>query len=153
MEVAIRMDIDETIRQATEELRQQQARLHAVRERIEESRTTVRSTDGMITVVLDGRGELTSLSFNTTKFRQMAPAELGAAVVKVINKARVESRDEMLRAYGPLMPRGLGPAGSARGPADLDQMFDDVVRRGTEMLSAEAPAPRTDRYKEGNANE
>jgi DNA-binding protein YbaB len=133
------VDIEETMRQATEELRQQQARLRELREKARESSTTVRSADGMITVVVDGRGELSSIALNNAKWRRMPPAELCAALVKTISKARQESQEELLSAYGPLLPKGRGLPRSQDGRVNLDEMFDDAVRRGTELLAGERP--------------
>jgi DNA-binding protein YbaB len=140
------------IRQAKDELRKRQARLSEVREAIRESRTEVRSADGMITVVLDGQGDLSSIAFNTTKWRRMAPAEFGAALVKTINQARGQSREELMRTYSEFMPRGLGIPGSEDGAHSLDQMFDDAMRKANEILaegSSSTGSSSTGDYQEG----
>jgi DNA-binding protein YbaB len=136
----MRMDYDETMQGALAELRQKQARLREMRERASETQTKVRSADGMVTVVVDGRGELTSITFNTAKWRRMAPAELSALLVQTITKARADSRNEMLRNYHEFMPKGLLPR-SADGQLNFDQMFEDAIKKATTMLSGEFPEP------------
>ncbi|MGD0558437.1 MAG: YbaB/EbfC family nucleoid-associated protein [Streptosporangiaceae bacterium] len=128
------MDYNEMIQQATDELREQQARLSQVREKIQESSTKVRSTDGMITVVVDGRGDLSAVTFNSAKWRRMAPAEFGAALVQTINRARAQSREDLMRTYSAFMPEGMSMFGSPGGGTSLDQMFDDAMRKANEIL-------------------
>jgi DNA-binding protein YbaB len=144
------MDFEEEVRQAQEELRETRARLSEMREKIGEHRATVRSADGMISVVVDGRGEVVSIAFNTAKWRRMAPAELGDALVKTISKARAGSREELMQAYGSAMPGGLGPLGARAGRLNVDQLVDDVIRKGDEMLAERAGYPF---LQEGSAHE
>jgi DNA-binding protein YbaB len=125
------LDGEEALRQAQERLRQTEDRLAKVRKEVEESRVTVRSTDNMITVVVDGKGELVSIAFSTTKWRRMAPAELGDALVKTINKAREDSRAELMRSYSDVMPKPLRPAGAAEGRGSLEDMLNRMLGRST----------------------
>src|ERR1700761_5587948 len=92
-------DINYNFTDAVAELRRQQERLQNASSKLRDSKTTFRSKDGAITVGLDGSGEITSIAFNTTKFRRMAPTELGAALVETIKQARAQSREQMLSAY------------------------------------------------------
>jgi DNA-binding protein YbaB len=125
------LDSEEIMRQAEERLRQTEERLAKTRKKVEETRVSVRSTDNMITVVVDGKGELVSIAFNTTKWRRMAPAELGDALVKTINKAREDSRAELMRSYSGMMPESLLPPGAAEGRINLQEMFNTMLGRRT----------------------
>ncbi len=128
-----------SLEEATAELRRQQERLQAVRSRLDEVKTKVMSKDGMITVTLDSQGSVSSIAFNTTKFRRMAPAELGAALVQVILQAQTQAREQVMSAYRGMMPSGLGLDGLLSGKGDFNSMFDDAVRRADNML-AHGPA-------------
>jgi DNA-binding protein YbaB len=125
------LDGEEIMRLAEERLRQTEARLAQMRKKVEETRITVRSTDNVITAVVDGQGELVSITFTTAKWRRMAPAELGAALVKTINKAREDGRAELMRFYSGIMPERLRPAGAAEGRISLEEMFNDMLGRST----------------------
>ncbi len=125
--------------EATAELRRQQERLQAVRSRLREVKTKVRSKDGMITVTLDGRGDVSSIAFNTAKFRRMAPAELGAALVETIRQARGQAHEQVASAYRQFLPSGLGLEDLLSGKGDLNRMFDDVVRKANDIM-AHGPA-------------
>jgi DNA-binding protein YbaB len=124
---------------AVAELRRQQAQLQDVSSKLQESKTTFRSKDGAITVGLDGSGEITSISFNTTKFRRMAPAELGSALVETIRQARAQSRERVLSAYRSFIPAGVGLDDLLSGKRDFSGAFDDAVRRANDIL-AKGPA-------------
>jgi DNA-binding protein YbaB len=125
------LDSEEIVRQAQERLRQTEARLAKMRRKVEETRITARSTDNVITAVVDGQGELVSVTFATAKWRRMAPAELGAALVKTINKAREDSRAELMRFYRDMLPQPLLPPGAAGGRTSLQEMFDGILSRST----------------------
>jgi DNA-binding protein YbaB len=124
---------------AVAELRRQQERLQNASSKLKDSKTTFRSKDGAITVGLDGSGEITSIAFNTTKFRRMAPAELGAALVETISQARAQSREQMLSAYRQFIPAGTGLDDLLAGKRDFSGAFDDAVRRANDIL-ANGPA-------------
>ena len=128
-----------SLTEAISELRQQQERLQAVSSQLRETKTKVKSKDGMITVTLDGSGEIASIEFNTTKFRRMAPAELGAALVDTIRQARTQSREQVMNAYRSFIPSGLGLDGLFEGKADVSSIFDDAVRKANDIL-AHGPA-------------
>jgi DNA-binding protein YbaB len=120
--------------EATAEMRRQQERLRAVSSQLQEVKTKITSKDGMITLTLDGRGEVSSIAFNTVKFRRMAPAELGAALVEVIGQARSQAREQVMKAYRPFIPNGLGMDDFLSGKGDPSRILDDAVRRAENML-------------------
>lgn len=124
---------------AVAELRRQQERLQAVSSQLRETKTTFRSKDGAITVTLDGSGEVSSIAFNTTKFRRMAPTELGAALVETIKQARAQSREQVMNAYRSFIPAGAGLDDLFSGKGDFNRAFDDAVRRANDIL-AHGPA-------------
>jgi DNA-binding protein YbaB len=140
------MDYDEIIKQATDELRQTQVRLGEAREKIMESQTKASSPDGTIVVVLNGQGDLSSITFKTAKWRRMSPAELGALLVQTINRAREQGREDLMKTYGSFMPKGFGMLSSHDGEWSLDKMFDDAMRTANEILadgSSDPDIPRS----------
>jgi DNA-binding protein YbaB len=128
-----------SLTEAISELRQQQERLQAVSSQLRETKTKVKSKDGMITITLEGGGEIASIEFNTAKFRRMAPAELGAALVDTIRQARTQSREQALSAYRSFIPTGLGLDGLFDGKANVSSIFDDAVSKANDIL-AHGPA-------------
>ena len=122
------------------ELFRTQESLQSVRTRLREKPTKITSKDGMITVTLDERGDVTSIAFNTAKFRRMAPAELGAALVEVISRARVEGRSRVISAYRAFLPEGMDLEKIMSGKLDIESMLTAAKRRG-EQIMAEAQRP------------
>jgi DNA-binding protein YbaB len=139
MEDGMTADPSFSLTEAISELRQKQERLQAVSSQLRDTKTKVKSKDGMITITLDGGGDISSIDFNTVKFRRMAPAELGAALVDTIRQARAQSRKEMLTAYRPFIPSGVGLDGLFDGKANVSGIFDDAVRKANDIL-AHGPA-------------
>jgi DNA-binding protein YbaB len=124
------------------ELQRTQERLQSVRTRLRKKPTKITSKDGMITVTLDERGEVTSIAFNTAKFRRMAPAELGAALVQVISQARAEGRSQVISAYRPFLPEGMDLEKIMSGKLSMDGMLAAAKRRGEQIMAeAQRPAP------------
>src|SRR5262245_59950573 len=121
------------IRQAAEDLDRKQQRLREIRAELAKSATKVSSTDKMLTVELDAAGELTSITFNSQKFRRLAPAELGTILVDTISRARTQSRQRVFSAYKDLLPEGLREV--LNGKPNVDAMFDDARREADEMVA------------------
>jgi DNA-binding protein YbaB len=128
------LDGNFSLAEATAELRRQQERLQAVSSQVEENKTKVMSKDGMITVTVEN-GRVSSITFNTTKFRRMAPAELGSALVQVIGQAQAQATEQVMSAYREFMPSGFGLDGLLSGESDFNAMFDDAVRRAENMMA------------------
>ena len=129
------------------ELFRTQERLKSVQTRLKKKPTKITSKDGMITVILDDRGEVTSISFNTAKFRRMAPAELGSALVEVIGRARAEGRSQVIGAYRQFLPEGTDLEKIMSGKLDMESMLTAAKRHGEQILAdaqrpvrAESPA-------------
>jgi DNA-binding protein YbaB len=124
-----------SLEKAIGELRQQQETLLKKRSEMRSTTSKVSSRDHMITVSMDATGEITSISFNTAKFRRMAPAELGAALTETINQARAEIRQRVVETYGAFMPAGLDLESILTGKADFSAMFDDAVRKSNDIMN------------------
>ncbi|HET7014919.1 MAG TPA: YbaB/EbfC family nucleoid-associated protein [Streptosporangiaceae bacterium] len=131
----------ESFEEAVKELRRSQERLRSLRKEMQSKATKVTSKDGMITVALDGKSEITSISFNTAKFRRMAPAELGAVLVETINRARSEGRARVIDAYRSMFPAGMDIDAIMSGKFNVDNMFDDAVRRADAIMADGKPGP------------
>lgn len=139
-----RTDPQQAFEDTVAEMYRTQERLRAVRSRLQEKPVKVTSKDGMITVTLDGRGELTSIAFGTAKFRRMAPAELGAALVAAIRQARAESRTRIVDAYQPFLPAGMDLEKIMSGEFSMTGVLDAAKRRGEQIMAdAKRPIPAT----------
>jgi DNA-binding protein YbaB len=141
LENAVSTQPHESFQDAVIELRRSQERLRSLRDQMQSKATKVTSKDGMITVTLDGKSEVTSIAFNTAKFRRMAPAELSAVLVETINRARSEGRARVIDAYRSMFPNGMDLDAVMTGKFNMDKMFDDTVRRAEAIIADGQPRP------------
>jgi DNA-binding protein YbaB len=125
----------ESFQEAVNELRRSQERLRSLRGEMQSKATKVTSKDGMVTVALDGKSEVTSITFNTAKFRRMAPAELSAVLVETISRARSEGRSRVIDAYKSMFPKGMDIDALMSGKFSTDKIFDDAVRRAEAIMA------------------
>ena len=133
-------DPHKAFEKAMEELQRTQERLKSVRQKLQSKPIKVTSKDGMISITLDAAGEVTSIVFNTQKWRRMAPAELGSVLVEAITRAREQGRAKLVEAYGPLLPEGLDPAKIMSGKFSVDSIFESARRRSEQIMAGSPPA-------------
>ncbi len=74
-----------------------------------------------MTATVDATGRLTELKFHTDGYRGMAPAELGATLVEVIDRAQRKMSDRVAEAYDAFAPEGVDTAAVMRGEVDVEQ--------------------------------
>jgi DNA-binding protein YbaB len=125
----------ESFEEAVNELRRSQERLQSLRGELQSKATKVTSKDGMVTVTLDGKSEVTSISFNSAKFRRMAPAELGAVLVETISRARGEGRSRVIDAYKSMFPKGMDIDAIMNGKFNANKIFDDAMRQAETIMA------------------
>jgi DNA-binding protein YbaB len=131
----------ESFQEALGELRRSQERLRSLRNDVQSKATKVTSKDGMVTVTLEGGSEVTSIAFNTAKFRRMAPAELSSVLVETINRARSEGRARVIDAYRSMFPDGMDIDAVMAGKFNVEKIFDDAARRAHAIMADGQPSP------------
>lgn len=124
---------------AMEELQRSQERLKSVRQKLQDKPIKVTSKDHMISITLDAAGEVTSIVFNTQKWRRMAPTELGSVLVEAITEARAQGRAQLAEAYRPFLPEGLDPTKIMSGKFSVDSIFESARRRSEQIMAAVQP--------------
>ena len=63
-----------------------------VRRQVRRSRTTVEDRDRLLSVTVDGHGDLCELTFHGEDYVDLPPAELADLIVKTVTAARLEAR-------------------------------------------------------------
>ncbi len=130
---------------ALAQLDAERAKLADLGEQIGSGSTVHTTKDRMLTVTLNGRGDLTKLAFNNPKYRQMAPAELGAAIVDAIAAARTEAMGKMDEMLGADLLPGISFKSLANGDIPLDRSsatsWRPRSRRCPRTRSARTTAP------------
>ncbi|MFL1381476.1 YbaB/EbfC family nucleoid-associated protein [Nocardiopsis protaetiae] len=84
------------------------------------------SKDRLVTARIDSAGELVDIKFNTQDYRDMAPAELGAAIVDVVRRARAVMAERVAATYQPFAPTGVDVAAAIKGDLDPAKLFAEL---------------------------
>ncbi|WP_030246981.1 YbaB/EbfC family nucleoid-associated protein [Streptomyces sp. NRRL S-350] len=79
---------EDQLNQAMASLEEQKERLAESTRRMQAMTAEARSKDRMVTAKVGPQGEVLALSFHTTAYQSMAPAELGAVLKDVLNEAK-----------------------------------------------------------------
>ncbi|WP_253874417.1 YbaB/EbfC family nucleoid-associated protein [Actinomadura rupiterrae] len=81
---------------------EQTARLRSTGAELRERTASATSANRLVTATVDARGGLVGLTFNTTRYRTMAPAELAAAVSETVVEAQRTMAEQVSEAFEPL---------------------------------------------------
>jgi DNA-binding protein YbaB len=120
---------------------QEQAKLADFQRKLAETTTVVDSRNRVMTVTLDGNGELTDIKFNTSAYRSMPPAELGSLILETVQKARMQSLQTMQELMGgPVIP-GMELNELASGQADLAGVLGKVMEPSLNLVREASGRP------------
>lgn len=127
---------------AIEMVEQEQAKLAEFQRKIAETSTVVDSPKKMLTVTLDGNGELQDLRFNTTGYRSMAPAELAATITETLQKARSQSLQTMQAHMDDAgMPGNVGVRDLTSADTDFSAVLGKIMEPSMELMRRTGDAP------------
>jgi len=112
---------------ALAELRSAQERINDAVAKAQEVTATAATKDKVVSATVDGHGRLTGVTFRGSRWRDLAPKELGARIVEAVTQAQDEAAATTAELMSGLVPnqpdlaqfRDLGP--------QLDAMFDAAV--------------------------
>ncbi|SDT66425.1 YbaB/EbfC family nucleoid-associated protein [Actinoplanes derwentensis] len=111
-------------------LAEEQRKLEDFQRKMNEATTVVESSNKMVTATFDGRGELTGLTFNTTRYRTMSPTELASTMLETLRRGRGTAFGKIDEMTGGDVLPGIKFGDLAAGKVDIN----DVV--GTLLTSA-----------------
>ncbi|MFI1975829.1 MULTISPECIES: YbaB/EbfC family nucleoid-associated protein [Streptomyces] len=87
----------------------------AAQEGLKNAAETVRSESKLVSATVSVQGELTSLTFHNTKYKQMSMNELGTVVMATVREAHERARAQAMTAIAPALavdtdaPGGFSP--------------------------------------------
>ncbi|KZB87974.1 YbaB/EbfC family nucleoid-associated protein [Amycolatopsis regifaucium] len=115
------------VEQALADLEREKQKLREVSKIWEESTTTVRAKDNSFLMTFDGRGELTDVSFQGSKYRSLPPAQLAHQIVEAVRQGRTEALAKVEKVMGTGSTTGLDFAGVAGGKVDPMEMMNSLL--------------------------
>jgi DNA-binding protein YbaB len=113
----------EQITQSLERLREHQERMAAATAELQASTASATSKDRLVTAKVGPQGQVVSITFHTDGYRAMAPAELSAALVEVLNRARADMGERVIEAMRPFTGLGESLRASMAGGTELDTLL------------------------------
>jgi DNA-binding protein YbaB len=116
-------DVDAALAALAEERR----RLEELQEKVAETSTVVHSKDRVLSATFDGRGELNTLTFNGTKYRRLAPAELAAMIKDTLAAGRSQALEKLGSMMGTVVLPGVKFGVMASGQVVMHQVIDSLL--------------------------
>ncbi|MFJ8475121.1 YbaB/EbfC family nucleoid-associated protein [Kitasatospora sp. NPDC094011] len=114
------------LEEAMEALRSQTAKAEAVQADLAKSSATVTSKDRMVTAKVGPQGQVLALTFHTTAYQEMAPAQLGGLLTDLLNEARAKMGDQVIQAIKGFEGVGDMLRMSMTGGTDLDRLLEPL---------------------------
>src|SRR5689334_622864 len=93
--------------------------------KVREVSATATSAKGSVRVTVDAHGTVTELTFTSSDYRTMPPAELSHVVLDTIGKARARAHELTKEALGGLDPAGLSVEDVMSGRVDLTTLMPE----------------------------
>ena len=125
----------------TDALEREKRRLGEVGELWKTETTTLRAKDQSFSVTFDGRGDLTNIVFNGTRYRTMAPAEFASLLVSTLQAGRLKSLEKVAAVMSESMP-GVDFLGLATGQVEPREVLDSMIGPLLEDLESGQPLGR-----------
>ncbi|TVZ90348.1 YbaB/EbfC family nucleoid-associated protein [Streptomyces sp. BK340] len=137
----------EQIGQIMANLAEKKSKLESVSRELQEATASATSKDRMVTAKVGPQGQVVSLTFHTTDYSAMAPAELSAVLVNVLNEARAQMGEKVIEAFRPFEDMGQMLGSSMTGGQGLEELLAPLraMRPG-----AENAKPQPKRQEEFN---
>lgn len=92
---------DPEVSELLEKLASAQHDLNQAREDLAGSQESATADDRLLTVTVGPNGQLVDLTFHTRRYREMAPAELSAAIIATVERARGKWADRVTDTFAP----------------------------------------------------
>ncbi|MDH6707802.1 DNA-binding protein YbaB [Kitasatospora sp. MAA19] len=126
---------EEQLAQAMAAMEEQQAKMAEMARELQVATASATTKDRMVTAKVGAQGEVLALTFHTTAYQEMAPAELAAVLKDVLNEAKArmgERISQSMRSFDGVGEtlrlavtgeREEDPLLSALGGLDLDALL------------------------------
>jgi DNA-binding protein YbaB len=122
------------IEQALADLAEERRRLAEIQEEIGKTSTVRHSKDRILSVTVDGRGDVRKVAFDGTRYRRLSPAELAKLIVDTVNDARNEAIQKVGGMVNSDVLPGVSFADVAAGKADMDGIVRSFLGAALDRL-------------------
>lgn len=116
-------DYTEQIAEALAQVREQQEQMAKAAAELRAATASATSKDRLVTAKVGPQGQVLSLTFHTTAYRAMAPAELAAILVDTLNRARADIGERVTQSMKSFAGLGEALRSSLVGGSELDEVL------------------------------
>ncbi|GJF32999.1 hypothetical protein KNE206_56990 [Kitasatospora sp. NE20-6] len=102
---------------------EQRTKMEEARRELEKATASATSKDRLITAKVGPQGQVVSLTFHNTGYREMAPVQLGALLTDVLNEARASMGEKVIASMKSFQGLGDILRDSMTGGTDLDELL------------------------------
>lgn len=95
--------------------------LQTMQERLQASSSTAKSDDGLVSVTVGPRGNLTKLEIHARAYKRLSPSELAESIVKTADKAVGQAVAEFQELLKPFVTTDVPLEKLLRGEVDMMQ--------------------------------
>jgi hypothetical protein len=113
--------------EALAQLREQQSLITDAVGRLNTASATAASDDRTIEATVNAQGKLTGLKLSGRRWRDLAPKELAAKLVEVVNRAQDEASRKNSELVSAFLPQGMDFDKLRDAGPDLDAMFSAAI--------------------------
>jgi DNA-binding protein YbaB len=92
--------------------------------RVAAVRRTVIPKSRVVSVTVDGGGEIVEIKFPTKAYRTMASAEFAQVLMDAVGEARALAREAATAELQALLPAGMPVLDALTRPVDIDELFE-----------------------------
>jgi DNA-binding protein YbaB len=135
---------ESAINEAMAELEKQRKTMVQLTESLNEITGSARSKRRQVSVTVDGRGDITELTFHGQAYRSLPPADLASIIVETIQDAKQAAQEQVWQSIAEAVPEGLEFAQAATGVRDWSDTLGEVMtipKPLMEMLNAPPESP------------
>lgn len=126
--------VSSRVAEAMAQFEEERRKLADLQSSLSSTTTTVRARDRLFTVTLDGRGEVTSITFDGFRYRKLAPAELARLIVETIATGRRQAIDKLGAMVGSDPLPGVSFSELATGSRPFTEVLDSFLGAALDTL-------------------
>lgn len=113
------MPQEQQFKEAVDNYGEVRANIEEFRSRSAEVSVTVIAPRRVVSVTVGQQGRITDLSFPTSAYKRMAPADLANAVMESVREAQEKAEGEVTELLSPLLPEGVSASAVVDGTIDV----------------------------------
>jgi DNA-binding protein YbaB len=116
--------LHDRIERAYAQFEEQRKALSQMQGRVAAVRRTVIPKSRVVSVTVDGGGEIVEIKFPTKAYRTMASAEFAQVLMDAVGEARALAREAATAELQALLPAGMPVLDALTRPVDIDELFE-----------------------------